>query len=85
MACQKERWSRFPWHIRYRVCVLLLVITSTGCAIHEPTIVDENHERAELKGNLRSKLLPSSKIGSTPFGTGFDPRAKEIEKSLGLR
>jgi hypothetical protein len=84
MACRKAPWNRSTWLNRYRVCVLFLAISCMGCAIQEPSISDEGHEQAEFKGQLRSKLLPSSKIGSTPFGTGFDPRAKQIEKSLGL-
>jgi hypothetical protein len=65
--------------------LLFISLASTGCALHEPQVAEQSETVADQKATMRSKLLPSSKVGSTPFGTGLDSRAKEIEKSLGLR
>ncbi len=65
--------------------LLLMILASAGCALHQSQVAEPGETVADQKAQMRSKLLPSSNVGSTPFGTGLDSRAKEIERSLGLR
>lgn len=77
--------TRMRRQFLYLGWLILLSLASAGCALHESQVAEQGETVADQKAKMRSKLLPSSNVGSTPFGTGLDSRAKEIERSLGLR
>ena len=64
-----------------RLAFVLCSVIASGC-IAPPSVPPgtDKPSRIEQRDNA---LLPS-KIGKAPNGTGLDPRAREIENSLGV-
>ncbi len=64
-----------------RLSFVLFSLIAPGCIA--PQSVPSSTDKPSRTEQRNNALLPS-KIGKAPNGAGLDPRAREIENSLGI-